>query len=139
MLVGKFQHSIDAKGRIFIPAKYRADLGTRFFVNRGQDGCIRAYNEDEWEKVMAKISASTAKSNLLRRKLCASTSEVEMDAQGRLLLPEELRVHAQITDSAYVVGMGDWVEFWNPDVFNQMMEEAFREEDIELMDELGIC
>ena len=139
MLVSKYKHSIDAKGRVFIPAKYRTDLGERFYVQLAQGGCLRCYSAEEWGNVLAKIVNSTAKSINLRRRLCASTSEVEMDSQGRLLLTEDMRTHAQLTDTAFVVGMGNWAEIWNPEALDRAMKEAYEEVDTDLMDELGIC
>lgn len=138
MLVGNFLHNIDAKGRVFIPAKFRLDLGSHFYIYRSHDGCIRAYGESEWNVVLEKLKSSTVKSNKLRRRILSSTVEVEMDTQGRILIPEELRKYALIIDKVRIVGMADWVEFWNPEKFEIIESQDDEEEDIELMHELGM-
>jgi len=139
MLIGSFLHNVDTKGRVFIPAKFRLDLGSHFYVYRSHDGCIRAYGEAEWKLVLDKLKNSTVKSNQLRRRILSSTVEVDMDSQGRVLIPEELRKFALIVDKVKIVGMADWVEFWNPDKFDLLDRMENEEEDVELMHELGMC
>lgn len=139
MLVGSYLHNVDAKGRVFIPAKFRLDLGSRFYVYRSHDGCVRAYSEEEWSAVIEKLKNSTVKSNQVRRRILSTTVEVEMDTQGRVLIPEELRSFAMIIEKVRIVGMAEWVEFWNPEKFDRVMNEDDEEADIELMDQLGMC
>ncbi len=139
MLIGSYLHNVDAKGRVFIPAKFRLDLGSHFYIYRSHDGCIRAYAEEEWNEVLEKLRHSTVKSNQLRRRILSSTVEVEMDTQGRVLIPEELRRAALIIDKVKIVGMAGWVEFWNPEKFDLLDSLEDEEEDIELMHELGMC
>lgn len=138
MLVGSYLHSVDAKGRVFIPAKYRQDLGSTFYINNGVDDCIRAYNEVEWNKVVELLNQSTVEGNKMRRRIFASTVEVTADAQGRILLPEELRRSAHITDTVKVVGMSEWVEFWAPELFDQDQEEEDKEDIRKLMLAIGM-
>lgn len=139
MLIGSYLHNVDAKGRVFIPAKFRLDLGSHFYIYRSHDGCIRAYAEEEWKEVVEKLKHSTVKSNQLRRRILSSTVEVEMDTQGRVLIPDDLRRAAMIIDKVKVVGMADWVEFWNPERFELLASEEDEDEDIMLMHELGMC
>ncbi|MBQ4313195.1 MAG: division/cell wall cluster transcriptional repressor MraZ [Clostridia bacterium] len=124
MLIGGYLHSVDAKGRVFIPAKLRQDLGSTFYVNDGIDDCIRAYNETEWQKVMELLNQGTVESNNMRRRILSHTYDVTVDAQGRILLPEELRREVGITDQVKIVGMIEWVEFWNPDRYNEEQDES---------------
>lgn len=144
MLVGRALHNVDAKGRVFIPAKYRSLLGEKLYMLGGIGGCIRAYSEPEFRKFMEKIDELKAGRIKLRRKITSQVCDVEIDSQGRVLLPEDLRNMAEITDKTMIAGMSEFLEFWNPDRFAEVIaseddEEEFTEEEIELMQSLGIC
>jgi len=122
MFVGNYTHNIDAKGRVFIPAKLRQELGQRFYICRGIDcRCIRAYNLIEWEKMLTKLRDSNLEDNIARRRLAFSAVDVEMDSQGRIMLTEQLRKFAGLSEKVCIVGMIDWVEFWDPDQFTEVM------------------
>ncbi len=128
MFVGTFNHNIDAKGRVFIPAKLRQELGQRFYICRGLEcRCIRAYSEAEWHKMLTKLRDNTAGDNIARRRVSASSIDVEMDSQGRIMITELLRNYAGLTDKVCIVGMLDWVEFWDPAQYAAIMGDEFGE------------
>ncbi|MDD6396416.1 MAG: division/cell wall cluster transcriptional repressor MraZ [Acutalibacteraceae bacterium] len=139
MLIGSAVHSIDPKGRVVIPAKYRSDLGSTVYVTSGAGGCIRAYSETEFLKVLDKLRAGNAQMNILRRKILASAEQLNIDAQGRILIPESLRKAAGITDKMRMVGMIDWLEFWNEETMEKGEEELTPEQELALMAELGLA
>ncbi len=116
MLYGEYKHTIDKKGRMFIPAKLRDDLGSSFVLCRGIDGnrCLCIYSEEEWKALDEKIrSFPTVKANRLQRFLYAGATKLECDAQGRVLIPQNLREYADLGDEAYVLGMSTRLEIWN--------------------------
>ncbi len=139
MLVGSFLHSVDAKGRVVIPAKHRIELGQSFYINLSHDGCIRAYSEQEWNRVVERLVQSTAKTNPLKRRIFSSTVEIELDVQGRILLPEELRTKAMISDKVRIVGMARWAEFWNPELFDTINEQCKADDEVAFLDEMGLA
>lgn len=125
MFVGNYTHNIDTKGRVFIPSKLRQELGQRFYICRSMDcQCVRAYNLTEWENMLTKLRDSNLTDNMARRRLAYSAVEVEMDSQGRIMLTEQLRQFAGLTDKVCIVGMLDWVEFWNPETFDEVMGDS---------------
>lgn len=88
MLIGEYQHNIDAKGRVIVPAKFREDLGEHFYVTKGLDGCLFVLSAAEWKRLQDKISAMPiSKSRGLQRFFFSGAAEVEPDKQGRILLP----------------------------------------------------
>ncbi len=110
---GKQIHSIDAKGRIIVPVKFREKLGERFIVSLGIDHCLSLYPEDEWEKLLAKMDANlpgTDEGRLLLTFLSANSEPVEMDKQGRAIIPQELRELAGITKDVVSVGALDKIK-----------------------------
>ncbi len=124
MFVGSFTHNVDTKGRVFVPSKLRQGLGQSFHICRSMDTrCIRIYNNAEWDKVMEKLLESEEVTNEAIRRFSFFSSEVEMDAQGRIMIPEVLRKFARISDKAYIVGMLGWVEIWEPSEFASVMGE----------------
>jgi len=137
MFVGNFTHNIDAKGRVFVPSKLRQELGQRFYICRGMDcRCIRAYNETEWVRMLSRLRDSNLGDNSARRRLTYSAVDVEMDSQGRIMLTEQLRNYAGLTEKVCFVGMLDWVELWNPESFAEMMGDDMMDPDKDEYDAL---
>ena len=115
---GNYSHSIDAKGRIIIPVKFREALeeGESFVVTKGFDGCLYAYAPKEWdefEKRLGELPLDNADARKLTRFFLGGASDAEPDRQGRVLLPESLLNHADIQSEAVVVGMGRRLEIWS--------------------------
>ena len=94
MFMGQYEHSIDAKGRAIVPAKYREELGDLFYVTWGVDGCLYLYPQHDWEELAQKLQSlpSSHQSRMIQRQLMASASEVTLDKQGRILIPDRKSV-----------------------------------------------
>ena len=115
MLFGRYQHNIDAKGRIFVPAKLREKLGDSFIAAAVMDHCVSLYSMEEWDKLQQGLAEMPmTKARKLQRYLSANASDVQVDAQGRILLPKHLLEYAGLEKEALVVGAGNRAEIWNP-------------------------
>ena len=114
--MGTYQNNVDPKGRVSIPVKYRDALGERFFVTKGFDSCIDIYTVDEWEKFADKLQKLSVTKRDMRnfvRFICGNATEVELDKQGRILLPAMLRETVGIEKEVIVMGVGNKVEIWD--------------------------
>ena len=121
-LKGEYNHSVDAKGRMIVPSKLRERLGLSFVVTRGMDGCLNAYPNDEWElfeNKLSKLPTTNAQARQFVRFFMGSADDVEVDNQGRVLLSPALRKFADITKDVTVVGMGDHVEIWSREKWDE--------------------
>lgn len=116
MFLGKYRHSLDAKGRLAIPAKFREHLPTGTVVTIAPDGCLRVYPPEEFAAMRSNLRLSEATSpnerNLVRR-LFSEAKDLDFDAQGRVLIPAELREQAGISSSAVIIGANNVVEVWS--------------------------
>ena len=116
MLMGKYQNSIDLKSRMIVPAKYRDELGFRCVLTRGIDKCLYIYPMAEWDRFMSKLSAlptSDANVRAFIRHFYANAVEGEIDKQGRLIIPQELREYASIEKDLVTIGILDKIEIWS--------------------------
>ena len=116
MFMGEYDHSIDAKGRVIIPAKFRDQLGESFVVTKGLDGCLWIFAADEWEKFSQKLRALPVANKDARkfaRFFLAGASEAETDKTGRILLPQVLRDYAKLEKDVALVGTGNRIEIWD--------------------------
>ena len=141
MLIGNAVHNIDTKGRVVIPAKYREDLGLSVVAVKSADGCIRVYPKASYEQFLEKLRQGTAPMVKLRRKLIINAEELSLDSQGRILISEETRLSVGIKDKVRMVGMIDWIEFWNEEELEKVNEanEMSPEEEMALMEQLGLA
>jgi len=114
-VTGIYQHNLDAKGRLFIPAKLREELGEVFFVTLSMEHCLTAYSSESWEAFMDKIRAMPRTKQIKMRPMFSHAAKCELDAQGRILLPQALRDFAGLTKNVAVVGNGECAEFWDAD------------------------
>lgn len=138
MLIGEYQHNIDAKGRVFIPAKFREDLGGTFIVTKGLDNCLFVYSQEEWKKLEEKILAlPLSKSRNLRRFIFSCAVEAEADKQGRILINASLRQHAGLQKDVVIIGVSSHVEIWDAVKWQDTCGEITSESIAEAMDELG--
>ena len=138
MLYGRFQHNIDAKGRIFVPAKLRKELGDSFIAAAVLDHCVSLYSLEEWDKLQEKLAdMPMTKARKLQRYLSANAADVQVDAQGRILLPKNLRAYACLEKEALVVGTGKRAEIWNPAEFEADIDVMTAEEVESGLMELG--
>lgn len=117
-MTGVYRHSLDAKGRLFIPSRLREELGDTFFVTLSMERCLTGYSLEGWGRLMEKIKAMPMKKQLKMRPLFSHAAKCELDAQGRILLPQPLRDFAGIDKNVAVVGNGDTAQFWDEDSWN---------------------
>ncbi|OJU10605.1 MAG: division/cell wall cluster transcriptional repressor MraZ [Clostridiales bacterium 43-6] len=141
MLIGEFQHNIDKKGRVFIPAKLREDLGERFIVSKALDGtpCLFLYPQTEWQRLVDKLSEqSFVKSRKLQRFLFSGAAELEYDSQGRACIPQNLREYAALGDGteAAIIGASTRIEIWNSNNWKAESEDITSDAIIDILEEL---
>lgn len=143
MLLGEYEHSIDTKGRIAMPAKLREGLGGKFIITKGLDGCLFVYAMDEWQRVEQKLASLPMSRKTARdftRFLFGGACEGECDKQGRVLLPASLRRYAGLEREAVIVGVGSRAEIWDATKWQQYNEESAEDvnELAEQLADLGI-
>ncbi len=143
MFLGEYQHSLDAKGRITIPARFREELGEKFVATKGLDNCIFLYPMEEWktiEKKLRSLPFTRADVRSFARFFFSGAAEMEIDCQGRTLVPVNLREYADIDKDTIIIGVGSRIEIWsaaNWGKYNQEAESSY-EEIAESMVDLGI-
>lgn len=131
MFLGEYQHSLDPKGRIIVPAKFREELGFKFIATKGLDNCIFLYPSEEWQVLEAKLRSlpfTRADVRSFARFFFSGASELEMDKQGRIVVPANLRDYAGINKDLTVIGVGSRVEIWSSESweqYNQSAESSF--------------
>ena len=116
MFMGKYHNSIDAKNRMIVPSKYREELGYKCVLTKGIDKCLYIYPMSEWERFMTKLSAlpsSDMNARAFVRHFYANAVECEVDRQGRLTIPQELRDYAGIDKELVTIGILDKIEIWS--------------------------
>ena len=122
-MLGQYDHTIDAKGRIIIPAKFREQMGDDFVITKGLDHQLFVYAPDEWNLFEAKLRAlpiSNPQARKLSRFFLVGASDVTVDKQGRITLPMQLREFAGITRDVLLAGVGNHLEIWKPDRYNEL-------------------
>lgn len=140
VLTGNAVHNIDAKGRIVVPSKFREALGSTVFAIRSTDGrCIRIYPERQFLKMLDKLCRGDVRMTALRRKISGKAEQLKVDSQGRMLVPEEMRLSVGITEKVHMVGMVEWLELWEETSLDEAEEELTEEEALRMMAELGIA
>lgn len=141
MFSGEYQHSIDAKGRVIMPAKFREALGERFVVTKGLDRNLLVFNMEEWQKFYDKLSTlplANKSSRDFSRMFLAGAVECETDKQGRILLTTPLRSYASLIKDVTVIGNGNKVEIWSSENWNDYINAIDTDEMAQSLCELGI-
>lgn len=141
MFIGEYNHTIDAKGRLIIPSKFREVLGDEFVVTKGMDGCLFVFDNPEWqafEEKLHKLPMIDKGARQFTRFFLAGAASVEVDKQGRILLPAVLREFADITKDAVLIGVGNRIEIWSRDRWEGTVTYQDMEEITRHMAELGI-
>ena len=140
MFTGEYRHKLDAKNRIFIPAKYREVLGEEFFVVKSvRENYIRIYTKEEWQRFLDKTEVLEAKKReIALRSLNATAANVTPDDQGRILLPPHLVQHAGISKEAVILGCGPYVEIWAAEAYAEFNEQEDPELMSQLLEEIGL-
>lgn len=116
MFYGEYQHTVDAKGRMIIPSKFRDELGEKFILTKGLDNCLFGYSIQEWSNLEAKLKTLPFTDKDVRafiRFFFAGATECEIDKQGRILMPQNLRDHAGIDKDVFVIGVSSRMEIWD--------------------------
>lgn len=140
MLLSNYEYSVDEKGRLAIPAKFRPELGARLVLTRGFDGCLVAYPLDEWQRFTEKLSALSplqSDERVVVRTTLAYAYELELDRQGRILIPADLRDYADISDGVVFAGMYSRVEIWSKEHWLEQ-EALMRERAGEIADRVRL-
>lgn len=133
MLKGQYSNSIDAKGRIVMPKKYRPALEDKVVVSRGLDGCLSVYPLKKWMEVEKKLAALPTTKKQARdyaRLILSSAEDLELDKMGRINLPMHLIKMANLEKNCIIIGLGEYLEIWNEDKwneYNQNVEESFEQ------------
>ena len=143
MFIGEYSHNLDDKGRLAIPAKFRRELLKGAVVTRGLDNCLFLYTKKEWEKLADKLAAlpiSQSNSRAFARLMLAGAMDVELDKQGRVVLPEYLRSFAGLKKSTVIAGLYSRIEIWDEEKWNvyKQQTETNSNEIAEKIAELGV-
>lgn len=141
MFMGEYHHTIDTKGRLIIPSKFREVLGDDFVVTKGLDGCLFVYDNTEWSIFEEKLKALplvNKESRKFVRFFIAGAACVEVDKQGRVLIPSMLREFAALDKEVVLTGVGGRIEIWNKDRWEEASEYDDMNEIAEHMSELGL-
>ena len=141
MFMGEYNHTIDAKGRLIVPSKFREALGDTFVVPKGLDGCLFVYDNKEWnafEEKLKSLPLTNKEARQFARFFLAGAAEVEVDKQGRILVPNILREFAQISKDVVLIGVASRIEIWSRERFEGIASFEDMDEIAEHMAELGL-
>lgn len=133
MFIGEYRHNLDAKGRVIIPAKFREQLSYNIILTRGLDGCITVYTQDQWQIIyeqLKKLPTTKRESRMYIHMITSKAAEVEIDKQGRVLIPSSLISEANIEKACVIVGAADHFEIWSQeswDAYYQTASESFED------------
>lgn len=142
MFMGEYNHTIDAKGRLIVPAKFREILGDNFIVTKGLDGCLFVYPNDEWTRFEEKLKSlplTNKNARQFTRFFLAGAAACEVDKQGRILLPQVLREFASLEKDVVLVGVASRIEIWSRGRWDESMNtyDGDMDEVAENMESLG--
>jgi len=127
-VVGKYRHNVDPKGRLFVPAKLREELGESFYVTLGLEHCLSVYTEAGWQAIVDKYNALPMSQARKMRFLFANAAKCEPDKQGRFLIPTELRDYAGLKDEVMFVGLAGHAEIWDSATYDALEAETLTPE-----------
>ena len=143
MLIGEYEHSLDVKGRLIMPSKLREDIGEKFIITKGLDGCLFVFSQEEWVKFEEKLKTLPLSNKNARdfvRFFLSGATECEIDKQGRFLIAGILREYANMEKDVVIIGVGTRLEIWNKDKWKKYNsdENISADEIAENMTMLGI-
>ena len=127
-MTGTYEHSIDAKSRLFIPAKLREELGTTFYLTMGIDACLAVYPMETWAVFTEKFASLPMSQSKAMRPLFANAAKCELDSQGRIVIPQKLRKYAGLEKEVVILGVNDRAEIWAADTWRAREEEEMTPE-----------
>ena len=141
MFMSEYNHTLDTKGRLIIPAKFRETLGEEFVISKGMDGCLFVYANDDWntfEQKLTSLPLINKEARQFARFFLAGAATVEVDKQGRILLPAALREFAGLEKDVVLVGVGSRVEIWSKEKWESINSDADMDEITSAMEGLGL-
>lgn len=140
MFMGEYDHTIDVKGRVIIPSKFREDLSGEFVITAGLDGCLFVYPMDEWERFIDELKRLPGSKEVrqLQRYFMAGAAACDMDKQGRVLIPNKLREHGEIEKDVVLVGVINKIEIWSKERWNSNNNYEDVDQIAEKMAEFGL-
>ena len=143
MFMGEYSHTIDTKGRLIIPSRFREELGETFVVTKGLDGCLFAFSDEEWKAFEIKLKSlplTNKNARQFARFFVAGATPCELDKQGRILLPATLREFAVLEKDVVLTGMLNRIEIWSKDKWNEnnSLDDVAMDEIAEQMTDLGL-
>ena len=129
-MTGEYRHSLDNKGRLFIPAKLREELGEVFYITLSMDRCLCVYSAESWQSFSEKVGAMPYVKQRRMRPLFAHAARCELDSQGRTIIPQNLRTYASLTKNVTVVGCNNQAELWDSEAWQSVYESESTPENI---------
>ena len=127
MLIGQYKHTIDSKKRLALPVKFRGELGSKVIITKGVENCLVIYTEKEWEVISQKLGnlpMSQGEARSFTRHLLASATEVMLDKLGRILIPDYLKIYADLEKNAVVCGLSNRLEVWDEKKWENYRKDA---------------
>lgn len=124
MFLGEYEHTLDAKGRVAIPARFRAQMDRGAVISRGKGACLSVYTMNRWEEKSNELFADKSSDELrdLERRIYASANEIELDRQGRMIISVKLREHADLKTEITIAGVRDHFEIWDRAIWQAYQE-----------------
>lgn len=141
MFMSEYNHTVDAKGRLIVPSKFREQLGDEFVVTKGMDGCLFVYANDDWnafEQKLTSLPLINKEARKFARFFLAGAAQVEVDKQGRILLPANLREFASLEKDVLLVGVGSRIEIWSRENWVNMDADSDMDDIAAAMEGLGL-
>ncbi|HIR85358.1 MAG TPA: division/cell wall cluster transcriptional repressor MraZ [Candidatus Galloscillospira excrementavium] len=136
---GTYEHSLDAKGRLFIPAQLRKELGDTLYVTMGLDGCLAVYPQETWDTFTERFASMPMSQSKAMRPLFANAAKCEPDSQGRIVIPQKLRTFAGLGKDAVIIGVHNRAEIWSAERWKAEEEEEMTPEKMnEILGGLGL-
>ena len=133
MFLGRFEHSVDTKGRVAVPARFRDRLSGELILTSGNDCCLYLFTQGSWEPLAAKLNAlptGDEDARNLRRAVFSSAEPVELDKQGRVIIPDHLRQYAGISGDVSIIGLGEYIEIWDTQAWQKLDSEIAEKVDV---------
>ena len=141
MYKGKYNHTIDTKGRLIVPSKVRDQLGEEFVITKGADGCLVVYDNEGWtafETTLKEMPMNRKDVRAVARFFLSGAADVEVDKQGRILVPTDLRDYAGLEKDVVLIGMADKIEIWSKERWEDVSADQDVADTLELMADWGI-
>jgi MraZ protein len=124
MFLGEYEHTLDAKGRLAIPARFRSQMGRGVVLSKGMGSCLSLYLSEDWEQKSQELVASMEGEELrnFERRIYPSACEVELDGQGRIVVPAKLRAYAKLEVNVTIAGVRDHIEIWDREIWQSYQD-----------------